>query len=123
MKKSMIIIILLVSSIITLLLMMQSCGTVKRVSVLNYSTPLSADTEVEIYSSTQQIPSNLLFLGTVSIGDGGFTTKCSYSEVINDLKQQSLAVGGNVLVITMHKEPSFASTCHRIKADVYKKKN
>jgi hypothetical protein len=99
-----------------------SCGTMKTVSIINYSTPIDTKQAVEVMGIGQQIPSNYKLLGSIKIGDGGFTTKCSYAEVITDAQIQARAMGGNVLVITKHKEPDAWSSCHRINADVYLKK-
>jgi len=96
-----------------------SCGTSKKVSVINYSTPLATTEQVNIYGASQQLPNGLKFIGSLSIGDAGFTTNCSYSDVVTDAQNQARAMGGNCLVITKHTEPNIWSTCHRIKADVY----
>lgn len=101
--------------------LMISCGTSKKVSVLNYSTPISKDVPVEIFGTGQQIPSDCQLLGTIKIGDSGLSTKCSYAEVIADAQSQARAMGGNLIYISKHSEPDFWSTCHRITAEVYKK--
>ena len=35
-------------------------------------------------------------------------------------REQAAKAGGNLVKITWHKAPSFASSCHRIKADIYR---
>ena len=100
-------------------LVLISCGTSKTTSVLNYSTPLPAGTPVEVFGIGQKLPNDVKFIGSISIGDSGFTTKCSYQEVINDAINFARGMGGNVIQITEHKEPNILCDCHRIKADVY----
>lgn len=100
-------------------LVLISCGTSKTTSVLNYSTPLPAGTPVEVFGIGQKLPNDVKFIGSISIGDSGFTTKCSYQEVINDAINLARGMGGNVIQITEHKEPNILCDCHRIKADVY----
>lgn len=96
-----------------------SCSTSKRTNVLNYATPLPIGTPVEVIGLGQKLPNNVKFIGSISIGDSGFTTKCSYQEVINDAINLARGMGGNIVQITEHKEPDLWSTCHRIKADIY----
>lgn len=100
-------------------LVLAACSTSKHTSVLNYSTPLPAGTPVEVIGLGQQVPNGAKLLGSISVGDAGFTTQCSYQEVIRDAINMSRNMGGNVLQITEHKEPDIWSSCHRIKADVY----
>lgn len=106
-------------SLLFLSLIFFSCSTSKQTSVLNYSTPLPAGTQVEIIGLGQKVPNGAKLLGSISVGDSGFTTQCSYQEVIRDAINMSRNMGGNVLQITEHKEPNIWCDCHRIKADVY----
>jgi hypothetical protein len=97
-----------------------SCGTSKKVSIAQYATPTTE--QVQIIGIGQQVPSEAVLLGSVNIGDTGLTTKCSYADVINEAIIQAQAMGGNILYIKQHKEPStLGSSCHRIKCEVYKK--
>lgn len=115
MKKKNLIVLLLVG------LLVMGCGTSKKVSVLQYAT--STNGPITILGQGQQIPTDAILLGSVKIDDTGFTTKCSYAEVIKDATEQAQAMGGNILYIRVHKEPSsLGSSCHRIECDVYKSK-
>lgn len=100
-------------------LVLSACSTSKQTSVLNYATPLPAGTHVEIIGLGQQVPDGAKLLGSISVGDSGFTTQCSYQEVVRDAINMARNMGGNVLQITEHKEPDIWTSCHRIKADVY----
>lgn len=95
------------------------CGTSKKASILNYSTPLPPDAGVEVSGEGQAIPDGAKLLGSVKIGDAGLSSKCGYDTVINDAQDQARAMGGNYLHITEHKYPSIWSSCHQIQADVY----
>ena len=101
------------------ILILAACSTSKQTSVLNYSTPLPAGTPVEVFGIGQKLPNDVKFIGSISVGDSGFTSNCSYQEVINDAMSLARSMGGNIVQITSHKEPDIWSTCHRIKADVY----
>jgi hypothetical protein len=82
---------------------------------------LPANATVNVYGTTQQAPTDAKLIGSLFIGDSGFTTKCNYAQVIEDAQNQARAMGGNIIVITKHKEPSiWGSSCHRITAEVYK---
>lgn len=107
-----------IGSFLVLALFM-GCGPSKKVSILNYSTPLPSSTNVEVFGQGQAVPEGAKLLGHIKIGDTGFSTDCAYTEVIEEAQTQARAMGGNCLQITKHKEPNFGSTCHRIEADVY----
>ena len=62
---------------------------------------------------------NGTLLGKVQFKEKIITVNCSYDEVLNVLKKEALAKGGNLIHITEHKYPDVWSTCHRVKADVY----
>lgn len=99
---------------------MTGCGTKQMSNILVYRTPYQG--EVVIKGIGEQIPSNAVLLGSVSVGETGFTAtkNCTYPMVIADARRLAAGMGGNTLVITEHKEPSvYGSTCHRIRANVY----
>lgn len=102
-----------------ILLALFSCATQKKTYVLSQQASLPAGSTVRVLGIGQEIPRTAKLIGNVSVGDSGFTTKCSYAQVILDIQNQAIAIGGNIVAIRKHKEPDFWSTCHRISADVY----
>lgn len=98
-----------------------SCHTKKNINVINYSTPLSSNENVEVIGIGQNVMDGAKLLGSASVGESGFTPtqKCTYSVVLNEIINIARSMGGNLIQITEHKEPDGHSTCHRIKADVY----
>ncbi len=105
--------------IFTIAILLASCGTAKKAHVLNYSTPLSSNERVEVVGMGKPVPPGSNFIGSLSIGDTGFTAKCSYQQVMQDAIEVARGMGGNIIQITEHKEPDAMCSCHRIKADVY----
>lgn len=67
-----------------------------------------------------QVPDRVEVLGKVSVGEGGFTTRCGLDDVIGEAKLEARKCGGNAVKITSHKTPSLFSSCHRIEADILK---
>lgn len=109
--------------LIFLAVALMACQTSKKVSVLQTSTPLAQDAKVEVIGKGQQVPSGAKLLGHIKIGEGGATPakNCTYDRVIADAQSQARAMGGNLIQVTQHKEPSiWTTTCHRIWCDVYK---
>lgn len=96
-----------------------SCGTLKQVSVMNYATPLAPDAPVQIIGIGQKVPAGAELLGSVRIGDTGFTMTSSYEDEIKDLQKQARGMGGNLAQILWHKEPNLIHICHRLQADIY----
>lgn len=64
------------------------------------------------------------FLGQVQIKDNGLAVNCDYNSVLELAKTEARQMGGNLLKIEEHKFPTmYGSTCHRIKASVYRVSN
>lgn len=62
-------------------------------------------------------------IGEIKSTDSGFSSNCSYNEIIIPLKKLARQSGANIIKITKHKTPDNWSTCDRIKADIYKVEN
>ena len=103
--------------------LMLLCGCSPKVtsSLSTARAPLGPETEVTVLDQFSPEPSGLAFLGTVKVGDTGFTAtkNGSYEAVLDLAKAQALQAGGNVLRITKHLHPDGRSTIHRIEADVF----
>lgn len=82
------------------------------------------DPDAEVLVLEENTPQSLLagteILGTVRVGDTGFssTQEGSYEAVLELAKDQARQAGGNVLRITRHLVPDGFSSIHRIEADV-----
>ena len=70
--------------------------------------------EVLVIPIAEETPPSAEVLGTVKIGDSGFSLKCDWNTVLERARQEVRKAGGNVLKITAHKSPNLMSTCHRI---------
>ena len=107
---------LIISSIL-----LWSCGPTKKVQTVANQTPLSYDEMVHILSLEEPYPEKYKSLGTIKIGDSGFTTDCGYEKVIEMAEMEARKIGANVVKITEHKQPNiWTSTCHRITAQLLK---
>ena len=96
-----------------------ACGPSKHLSVTQSMPALEPDSHVEVLQLNEPIPPDAEILGTVKIGDTGFSTDCSYEKVIETAREQARSVGGNAIKITEHKTPSaLGSSCHRITAAI-----
>jgi hypothetical protein len=81
--------------------------------------PLDYKEDVLVLDLQTPIPDNAENMGTVKIGDNGFSTKCDWNTVIETAKMEARKVGGNAIKIMKHKPPSaLGSSCHRITAAV-----
>lgn len=73
---------------------------------------------VLVYDITDSLPEPAELLGSISIQDSGFSVNCNYEAVMQRAKDETNKIGGNGLRLLLHKEPSLASSCHRIAADM-----
>ncbi len=79
---------------------------------------LAYDKEVYVFNTNDSLPPVIKELGTIEIGDSGFSTNCNYETVISTAIEETRKAGGNGLLIISHKLPDFWSSCHRIVAKV-----
>jgi hypothetical protein len=102
------------------ILLLTSCSARLTSSLQKTYAPLDYREEVRVFEIGEEIPPNAEKLGTIKVGDSGFSVNCNYATVLDKAKTESRKVGGNVLKITKHKRPDVWSSCHRITADVFK---
>lgn len=96
-----------------------SCSPKIRNAISNPAyQPLDTAEEVIVLESTANTIGSLL-IGTLKIGDTGFTTDCGYNKVIEDAKEQARKFGGNIIQVTELKRPKkWGSTCYRIEGKI-----
>lgn len=104
-------------------LFLASCSPKLSSSIQRTYAPLDYKQEVRVFDMEEEVPANAEKLGTVKVGDTGFSTNCNYSVVIEKAKAETRKAGGNALKITEHSLPDLWSSCHRITADVLKIEN
>lgn len=107
-------------SIFTILVLLTSCNA-KVSTLISKTYPAEGQNEeVSVLEWDETIPNNAEVIGTVKVGDGGFTStsKCTYHAVIGKAKEEARKIGGNAIKITSHKKPGGHSTCHTITADI-----
>jgi len=59
-------------------------------------------------------------IGTIKVGDAGFTNECNESDILYIIQNDACSVGGNVAMIKKEKTPDWLSTCYRAEADILK---
>jgi len=92
------------------------CASTVNTTRTNYNfspTPLSAP--IIVYGLTDTIPRNSQQIGTVRIGDSGFSVNCDWEQVLEKAKNACRKMGGNGIQIIDVSEPNFwLSTCYRL---------
>lgn len=98
-----------------------SCAQRIKMQVSNpgYQTD-SVTTPVRVLSLNDTVPAEAVLIGTLKIGDNGFSKSGNLDTTLRLAREHAAKAGGNLVKITWHKAPSFASSCHRIKADIYR---
>ena len=100
-------------------ILLWSCGPTKKVQTASDYPPLGYNEAVHILSLKEPYPEKYKALGTIKIGDSGFTTDCAYEKVIEMAEMEARKIGANVVKITDHKLPNvLGSSCHRITAQL-----
>ena len=106
--------------IIGCVLFLTSCSAKLTSNIQKTYDPLDYREDVRVFGIDEQAPPDAEKLGTIKVGDSGFSTDCDYTIAIDKAKTESRKVGGNAIKVTEHRYPDLASSCHRITVDVLK---
>ena len=98
-------------------LALTSCGLTK--TVVKEKSLSTYYGEVRVLEKNMTIPESAEYLGSIFVGDSGFTMNCSYSNVLSTTKKLAAQMGGNTIQITEHNTTGILVPCHEIKAIVY----
>lgn len=112
--------------ILTLLFLVPSCAKykqLKRIVNINYYYPPTYGV-IPIYQTNQQLPDNIIRIGSVVVGESGMTPteKCTYEACIRAIEDEARNAGADFIYLVNVKEPDrvFGSSCYDITADLYK---
>jgi hypothetical protein len=114
---------LLKYSLLISTLFVVSCSPKISSSIVKKYSPLVSTENVLVIEQNDSVPASSENLGTVRVGDAGLTVSCDYLNVLEAAKLEARKVGGNAIKIVVHQYPDFASSCHRITADILKVSN
>lgn len=102
------------------ILSITGCGPAVRVSDVEQEVvPREEACEVVMLQQGQHVKPNGEKIGSISIGDTGFSVDCGEQRVTEVLRAQACAAGADAVVVTSWKEPDFWSSCIRAEADFY----
>ncbi|TAF45767.1 MAG: hypothetical protein EAZ51_02490 [Sphingobacteriales bacterium] len=104
-----------------MLFLFASCAPKINTQITKTYPTLNFNDEVKVFGLKTVLPANIEVIGSIKIGDTGFTLNCNYETVLENAKIEARKIGGNAIKITEHLFPSvFGSSCHRIKAVILK---
>lgn len=100
-------------------LLMGACSPYIKTTVSHYYPPLGPDKTITVFEPGDSLKGPYKDLGTVFVGDNGFTVNCQYDRMLGVAMEEARKSGGDALYITGHFYPSiFGSSCHRISARI-----
>ena len=105
---------------LALMLILSACSAKISSSLIKSYPPLDYDLEVMVLGLNDEVPFEAEHIGTIRIGDSGFSTNCRYDVVIDLAKLEARKVGGDAIKIVKHNQPDVWSSCHRITAEILK---
>ncbi len=103
--------------------LISSCSPKIGSSISNKQPALANNEFVLVLQKEDSFNNDGIEIGSIKSGDNGFSSGCTYYEVIDKLKQIARDNGANLIKITEHKTPDQWSTCERLKAKIYKVPN
>lgn len=110
-----------VSILLFVLMLLASCGVNQNVSVNAVYPPKN---NTQIVHIGQTLPQGLKRIGSITVGDTGFTltSLCTYEACIQKIMQEAGKNGADIAYIVRIKEPTDdigGSSCYTIIADLY----
>ena len=109
--------------LILVLFFATACSPKVSKTITKSYAPLDYKEDVLVLDLQTPVPVGADEMGTVKIGDTGFTNDCDWNTVIEKAKTEARKVGGNAIKITEHKPPNMGSSCHRITAVILRMEN
>ncbi len=97
-----------------------SCAPKLKSTITNPQENLASNDFVLVLDIQDPFENDGIKVGTIKASDNGFSSNCSYYEVLELLKGMARENGANVMKITEHKSPGLKSTCDRITADIFR---
>lgn len=101
-----------------LVVLTTGCGPSVKSAMLSSGPSISPTVEVQVIPLYKLIPEDAILLGSVKVGDTGFSMNCNYETVIERAKLEARKHGGNAIKLTKHVTPDILSSCHRIEASI-----
>lgn len=82
-------------------------------------------TNLDVFQVGQKLPDNLFRIGSVTVGEAGFTRTedCTYEACLSAIKKEAQNAGADVVYIVSILEPGGWSTCYSVTAELYKYAN
>ncbi len=103
-------------SVASLMALFVSCSPYVGVTLTSIAPPLSADQQVVVITGDAPLPEDAYVIGEFNIDDTGFTTNCTYEDVVGLARKEARKAGANAIRITRHLQtgPPPGNSCHRI---------
>ena len=76
----------------------------------------AADCDARIYREADDVPTGYREIGSVELGDTGFTTDCGPPRMLRELRRQACLAGADAVRVTHVDQADMGSTCMRITA-------
>lgn len=102
---------------------LNSCSPKISSTIISKQNPISDNDYILILNQDDDFENDGIKVGTIKSTDKGFSTHCSFDEIIEEFKKTCRENGANIIKINEHKLPDIKSTCDRIEATLYKVPN
>ncbi|WP_140485982.1 hypothetical protein [Flavobacterium sp. GSA192] len=109
--------------IILSFIILNSCSPRITPTIISKQNPISDDTYILVLNKDDDFKNDGIQIGTIKSTDKGFSTHCSFDEIIEQYKKICRENGANIIKINEHKVPDLKSSCDRIEATIYKVPN
>lgn len=101
-------------------LMCLSCSPAVQTRVEKDLEPIPQSRKIGVFKPNMPVPKGSERIGSIEIGDTGLSTGCSLNQVVSLAQKEARENGGHAIKLTRVKQPDMASTCYRIRADIYR---
>lgn len=109
--------------IILSFIILNSCSPKITSIILSKQNPISENAYILVLNEDDHFENDGIKIGTIKSTDKGFSTHCSFDEIIEQFKKICRENGANIIKINEHKIPDLKSSCDRIEVTLYKVPN
>lgn len=107
-------------ALITAIIVLASCTPAIQKNISSDYEQEVQPQDIAVFKPDMVLPEDAQKIGSIEIGDTGFTTDCSLTKVVNLAREKASQQGAHAIKLTNVNEPDLASTCYRINAYAYR---
>lgn len=100
------------------LVFLASCAHTQNFQQTNPVLSPNTSGEIDIYEQGEAIEADYTLIGTMWLGESGFSESCGYEDAMYLARKKARELGADAVQVEEVKRPDFLSTCYRVGVNI-----